>query len=66
MDECQLNGLCYNFDDKYFPRHKCKEQNLLMAMSEDVSEEEADVSHVLELPHHMILIIPLIHWKLNH
>jgi hypothetical protein len=28
MDECQLKGLCYNCDDKYFLGHKCKEQNL--------------------------------------
>jgi hypothetical protein len=24
MVECQLKGLCYNCDDNYFPRHKCK------------------------------------------
>jgi hypothetical protein len=24
MDECQLKGLCYNCDDKYFLGHKCK------------------------------------------
>jgi hypothetical protein len=39
MDERQLKGLCYNCDDKYFPGHKCKEQNLFMAISEDVSED---------------------------
>jgi hypothetical protein len=37
MSECQLKGLCYNCDDKYFPSHKCKEQNLFMAISEDIS-----------------------------
>jgi hypothetical protein len=36
MAERQLKGLCYNFDDKYFPGHKCKEQNLFMAISEDI------------------------------
>jgi hypothetical protein len=39
MDERQLKGLCYNCDDKYFLGHKCKEKNLFMAISEDVSEE---------------------------
>jgi hypothetical protein len=24
MDECQLKGLCYNCDEKYFLGHKCK------------------------------------------
>jgi hypothetical protein len=36
MAERQLKGLCYNCDDKYFPGHKCKEQKLFMAISEDV------------------------------
>jgi hypothetical protein len=42
MDEHQLKGLCYNCDDKYFSRHKCKEQNIFMAISEDVSKEDVD------------------------
>jgi hypothetical protein len=33
MVERQLKGLCYNCDDKYFPGHKCKEQNIFMAIS---------------------------------
>jgi hypothetical protein len=41
MVECQLKGLCY-CDDKHFPRHKCKEQNIFMAISEDVSEEDVE------------------------
>jgi hypothetical protein len=40
--ECQLKGLCYNCDEKYFPRHKCKEQKLFMAISEDISEDDGD------------------------
>jgi hypothetical protein len=40
MDEHQLKGICYNYDDKYFPGHKCKEQNLFMAISEDISKED--------------------------
>jgi hypothetical protein len=31
MVECQLKGLCYNCDDKYFSGHKCKEQKIFMA-----------------------------------
>jgi hypothetical protein len=42
MVECQLKGLCYNCDEKYFPGHKCKEQNIFMAISEDVSEEDVE------------------------
>jgi hypothetical protein len=52
MVEHQLKGLCYNCDDKYFMRHKCKEQNIFMAISEDVSEEdvEAPLVHVSPKP----------------
>jgi hypothetical protein len=42
MVECQLKGLCYNCDDKYFPSHKCKEQNLFMDISEDVLQEDVE------------------------
>jgi hypothetical protein len=37
-DKCQLKGLCYNCDEKYFPGHKCKEQKLFMAISKDIQE----------------------------
>jgi hypothetical protein len=50
MDECQLKGLCYNCDDKYFPGHKYKEQKLFMAISEDISEEDVDTPLVPESP----------------
>jgi hypothetical protein len=50
MDERQLKGLCYNSDDKYFPGHKCKEQNLFMAISEDIQEDDDDTSPVPESP----------------
>jgi hypothetical protein len=50
MVERQLKGLCYNCDEKYFLRHKCKEQNIFMAISEDVSEEEVEVPLVSESP----------------
>jgi hypothetical protein len=33
MDERQLKGLCYNFDDKYFPGNKYKEQKKIMDIS---------------------------------
>jgi hypothetical protein len=42
MVECQLKGLCYNCDEKYFLGHKCKEQNLFMSISEDVLEEDVE------------------------
>jgi hypothetical protein len=50
MDEHQLKGLCYNCDDKYFLGHKCKEQNLFMAISKDVSEENVKASFVAQSP----------------
>jgi hypothetical protein len=50
MDERQLKGLCYNCDDKYFSGHKCKEQNLFMAISEDISEEDVETPLVSESP----------------
>jgi hypothetical protein len=50
MVECQLKGLCYNCDDKYFSGHKCKEKNIFMAISEDISEEEVETPLVSELP----------------
>jgi hypothetical protein len=48
MVERQLKGLCYNCDDKYFLGHKCKEQNLFMAISEDISKEDFETSLVSE------------------
>ena len=42
MAERQLKGLCYNCDDKYFLGHKCKEQNIFMAILEDISEEHVE------------------------
>jgi hypothetical protein len=50
MDECQLKGPCYNCDDKYFSGHKCKEQNPFMAISEEISEEDAETPLVSESP----------------
>jgi hypothetical protein len=50
MFECQLKVFFYNCDDKYFSGHKCKEQKIFMAMTEDVFEEEAIVSPVDDLP----------------
>jgi hypothetical protein len=48
MVERQLKGLCYNCDDKYFTGHKCKEQNLFMAISEDISKEDVETPLVSE------------------
>jgi hypothetical protein len=50
MVERQLKGLCYNCDDKYFPGHKCKEQNLFMAISEEISEEDEETPSMSESP----------------
>jgi hypothetical protein len=43
MVECQLKGLFYNCDEKYFLGNKCKEHKLFMAISEDVANEEAEL-----------------------
>jgi len=50
MDQRQLKGICYNCDDKYFSGHKCKEQNLFMAISEDVSENDVEAPLMSESP----------------
>jgi hypothetical protein len=50
MAERQLKGLCYNCDDTYFSGHKCKEKNIFMAISEDVSEEDVEAPPVSESP----------------
>jgi hypothetical protein len=48
MVEHQLKGIFYNCDEKYFSGHKCKEQKLFMAISEDVPEEDVTVPLVEE------------------
>jgi hypothetical protein len=48
MDEFQLKCLRYNCDYKYFLGHKCKEQNIFMAISEDISEEDVETPLVSE------------------
>jgi hypothetical protein len=58
MFEFQLKGIFYNYDDKYFPRHKSKENKFFMAISEDVSDEEDEVSPEVELPKTDDLIPP--------
>jgi hypothetical protein len=50
MAECQLKGLCYNCGDKYFPGHKCKEQNLFMAISKEISEEDDETPSMSKSP----------------
>jgi hypothetical protein len=42
MAEHQLKGLCYNYDDKYFLGHKCKEQKIFMAIPEDILKEDVE------------------------
>jgi hypothetical protein len=48
MVERQLKDFFYNYDEKYFLRHKCKEQKLFMSISEDVPEEDVIVPLVEE------------------
>jgi hypothetical protein len=50
MDERRLKGLCYNCDEKYFIGQKCHEQNIFMAIFEDVFEEDVQAPPVLESP----------------
>jgi hypothetical protein len=50
MVELQLKGLYYNCDEKYFSGHKCKEQNIFMAISKDVSEEDVEAPLVFVSP----------------
>jgi hypothetical protein len=50
MVEFQLKGLCYNCDDNFFPRNKCKEQNHFLAISEDVSKDDVEAPLVALLP----------------
>jgi hypothetical protein len=50
MAKCQLKGLYYNCDEKYFSGHKCKEKNLFMAISEDILEEDVETPLVPESP----------------
>jgi hypothetical protein len=58
MVEFQLKGLCYNCDEKYFFAHKCKEQKLFMAISEDFFYEETEVYHVVELSELVPITLP--------
>jgi hypothetical protein len=55
--ECQLKGLYYNYNEKYYPRYKCKEQNLFMVISKDISNDEANVI-TLYIVHPRIECIP--------
>jgi hypothetical protein len=50
MVERQLKGLFYNYDEKYFPSHKCKEQNIFMAISEEISKEDEETPSMSESP----------------
>jgi hypothetical protein len=65
MVECQLKGLFYNCDDKYFPGHKCKEQNLFMAMMRMFLKKRLLFHLWMSYHYHIIQPHPLIHYKLN-
>jgi hypothetical protein len=59
MVECQLKGLCYSCDEKYFTSHKCKDQKIFMAISEDISKEDVETPLVSESPQMTDIISPL-------
>jgi hypothetical protein len=59
MVERQLKGLCYHCDEKYFPRHKCKEQKKIMAISEDVLEDDVEAPLVVVSPEPTDMTPPL-------
>jgi hypothetical protein len=50
MVECQLKVLYYNFGDKYFLGNKCKEQNICMAILEDVLEDDVEAPLLVASP----------------
>jgi hypothetical protein len=60
MVEHQLKGLYYNCDEKYFPRHKCKEKKLFMAISEDILEDELKLYLKNLFLHQLKTFLPLI------
>jgi len=40
--KCQLKGLYYNCDEKYFLGHKCKDKKHFMANLEEISNDEVE------------------------
>ena len=40
--ECQHKGFYHIFDEKYFPKHKCKEKKLFLAILEDIYDDEVE------------------------
>jgi hypothetical protein len=58
MAKCQLKGICYNCDEKYFLGHKCKEQNIFMAISKDILEEDVETPLVSESPEPTDITLP--------
>jgi hypothetical protein len=58
MFECQPKDICYNCDDKYFSRHKFKEQNIFVDIYEDVVDDEFKFSPIEEITQKYDLIPP--------
>jgi hypothetical protein len=56
--EHQLKGLYFNCDKKYFPGHKCKEQNVFMPISKDFSEDNVKAPPVVKSPKPIDMIPP--------
>jgi hypothetical protein len=59
MVEWKLKGLCYNYDEKYFLGHKCKDQNLFMSISKDISKEDVENSLAYDSPESTDITPPL-------
>jgi hypothetical protein len=38
----QLKSMYYNFDEKYFHGHKCKEKKIFMVISENILDGEVE------------------------
>jgi hypothetical protein len=50
MIECQLKGIFYNCDEKYFLGNKCKENFFFMAISKNIYEYDSDAYSPKSLP----------------
>jgi hypothetical protein len=50
MDKCQIKGLCYICDDKYFLGNRCKKQESFITIFKDVFDEYIEVSPQTTLP----------------
>jgi hypothetical protein len=66
-------GLCFHYDEKFTPRHRCKDQRLQVFTFCDEGEdtmEQKDVSEEEEEHHHLdvakVLLNSMVRFTLNH